>query len=137
MKEFALHHKAAGPSPAGFAPKSGDLVSAKFSDGQWYRAKVRKSSAVKKEAQVTFIDYGNQDTVEFKDIRPLDQRFRSLPGQAQEARMRLVTPTLMSPYPVACPRLTMRSFALGATLFVCLSCLLGSFQFRQAGRTGE
>jgi len=90
MEEFSLHHKTVGPAPAGFAPKSGELVSAKFSDGQWYRAKVRKSSAVKKEAQVTFIDYGNQDTVGFKDIRPLEQKFRSLPGQAHEARMSFV-----------------------------------------------
>ena len=92
MKEFSLHHKTAGPSPAGFSPRPGDLVSAKFSDGQWYRAKVKKSSAVKKEAQLTFIDYGNQDTIGFKDIRPLEQKFRSLPGQAHEARMRLVAP---------------------------------------------
>ena len=90
MKDFQLHHKTAGPAPAGFAPKPGDLVSAKFSDGEWYRAKVRKSSTVKKEAQVTFIDYGNQDTVGFKDIRLLETKFRSLPGQAHDARMRLV-----------------------------------------------
>jgi len=37
--------------------------------------------AIKKEAEVTFIDYGNQDTVSFANIRPLDPRFRSLPGQ--------------------------------------------------------
>jgi len=96
MKDFSLHHKTAAPAPAGFAPRPGDLVSAKFSDGQWYRAKVKKSSTVKKEAQVTFIDYGNQDTIGFKDIRPLDQQFRSLPGQAHEARMRLVPLTLVS-----------------------------------------
>jgi len=139
MKDFSSYHKMAGPAPAGFAPKSGDLVSAKFSDGQWYRAKVRKSSAVKKEAQVTFIDYGNQDTVGFKDIRPLDPRFRSLPGQAHEARMRLVTPIFMSSKSVACLRLTMcsYSFILGSTLFVRLSWPLASFQFRQAGCTGE
>jgi len=92
MKEFSLHHKTAGPAPTGFAPRPGDLVSAKFSDGQWYRAKVKKSSAVKKEAQLTFIDYGNQDTIGFKDIRPLEQKFKSLPGQAHEARMSFVKP---------------------------------------------
>ena len=91
MKDFALFHKAAGPAPAGFSPRPGDLVSAKFSDGEWYRAKVKKSSSVKKEAQVTFIDYGNQNTISFKDIRPLEDRFRKLPGQAHEARLRLVT----------------------------------------------
>ena len=96
MRDFASHHKTAGPGPAGFVPKSGDLVSARFSDGQWYRAKVKKASAVKKEAQVTFIDYGNQDTTSFKDIRPLDPKFKSLPGQAHEARMRSVALALTS-----------------------------------------
>ena len=89
MREFSLHHKTAAPT-AGFTPKSGELVSAKFSDGQWYRAKVRRASPIKKEAEVTFIDYGNQDTVAFKNIRPLDPKFRSLPGQAQDARLRFV-----------------------------------------------
>ncbi|KAF9793381.1 transcription factor [Thelephora terrestris] len=89
-KDLSSHHRTARPAPAGFSPKPGDLVAAKFSDGEWYRAKVRKSSAVKKEAQVTFIDYGNQDTVGFKDIRPLEEKFRSLPGQAHDARMSFV-----------------------------------------------
>ena len=96
MRDFASHHKTAGPGSAGFAPKSGDLVSARFSDGQWHRAKVKKASAVKKEAQLTFIDYGHQDTIGFKDIRPLDSKFKSLPGQAHEVRMRSVTLALTS-----------------------------------------
>lgn len=87
MRDFSLHHKTAAVTP-GFIPKAGDLVSAKFSDGSWYRAKIRRASPVKKEAEVTFIDYGNQDTVGFKDIRPLDPKFRSLPGQAHDARLR-------------------------------------------------
>ena len=89
MQDFSLHHRAAS-GPSQFVPKGGDLVSAKFSDGMWYRAKVRRSSPLKKEAEVTFIDYGNQDTVAFKDIRPLDAKFKSLPGQAQDARLRYV-----------------------------------------------
>ncbi|GJE95916.1 nuclease domain-containing protein [Phanerochaete sordida] len=89
MREFSLHHKTVAPT-AGFVPKSGDLVSAKFSDGQWYRAKVRRASPVKKEAELTFIDYGNQSTVAFADIRPLDARFRALPGQAHDARLAFV-----------------------------------------------
>ena len=87
MQDFSLHHRAAA-APSNFVPKGGDLVSAKFSDGSWYRAKIRRASPVKKEAEVTFIDYGNQDTVGFKDIRPLDPKFRSLPGQAHDARLR-------------------------------------------------
>ncbi|KDR75802.1 hypothetical protein GALMADRAFT_248516 [Galerina marginata CBS 339.88] len=90
MREFSLHHRSPMSSPPGFVPKGGDLVSAKFSDGAWYRAKIRRASPVKKEAEVTFIDYGNQDTVAFSNIRPLDAQFRSLPGQAQDARLSFV-----------------------------------------------
>ena len=91
MREFSLHHKTVAAPAGGFVPRAGDLVSAKFSDGQWYRARVRRASPIKKEAEVTFIDYGNQDTVGFADIRPLDPRFRSLPGQAHDARLRCVS----------------------------------------------
>jgi len=90
MRDFSLHHKTAAVVPAGFVPKGGDLVSAKFSDGSWYRAKIRRASPVKKEAEVTFIDYGNQDTIPFSNIRPLDPKFRSLPGQAHDARLSFI-----------------------------------------------
>lgn len=88
MKDFSAHHRTAPVVPAGFVPKGGDLVSAKFSDGAWYRAKIKRASPVKKEAEVVFIDYGNQDTIPFSSIRPLDPKFRSLPGQAHDARLR-------------------------------------------------
>lgn len=91
MHDFSLHHRTAVAAPAGFVPRNAELVSARFKDGSWYRAKIRKSSPGKKEAEVTFIDYGNQDTVGFKDIRPLDPKFRSLPGQAHDARLRYFT----------------------------------------------
>jgi len=95
MREFALHYQGAVTVPPNFSPKNGELVAAKFSDGSWYRAKIRRASSVKKEAEVTFIDYGNQDSINFKDIRPLAPQFRSLPGQAHEARLsyiKLVAP---------------------------------------------
>lgn len=88
MRDFAAHHQSPVAPAPGFVPKGGDLVSAKFSDGAWYRAKIRRASSLKKEAEVTFIDYGNQDTIAFSNIRQLDPRFRSLPGQAHEARLR-------------------------------------------------
>jgi len=90
MRDFSLHHRSPSAAPPNFSPKSGDLVSAKFSDGAWYRAKIRRASAIKKEAEVTFIDYGNHDVVSFSNIRPLDPKFRSLPGQAHEARLSFV-----------------------------------------------
>lgn len=57
MVEFAKHYQNA-PLPPGYVPKANELISAKFSDGQWYRAKVRRASPAKREAEVTFIDYG-------------------------------------------------------------------------------
>ena len=96
MRDFSLHHQGAVASPPGFVPRGGDLVSARFSDGAWYRAKIRRASPVKKEAEVTFIDYGNQDIIGFADIRPLDPKFRSLPGQAHDARLRCV-PSCLPP----------------------------------------
>lgn len=90
MHEFSLFHRTA-PAVAGFTPRSGELVSARFSgDGNWYRAKARRISPAKKEAELTFIDYGNQEIVSFTNIRPLDEKFRSLPGQAQDARLSFV-----------------------------------------------
>lgn len=90
MSDFSLHHRqAAANAPAGFSPKAGDLVSAKFSqDNQWYRAKVKRASAIKKEASLYFIDYGNEETLPYSRIRPLDTKFKSLAGQAKEARLR-------------------------------------------------
>ncbi|KIJ18624.1 hypothetical protein PAXINDRAFT_161466 [Paxillus involutus ATCC 200175] len=89
MHDFSLHHKSAAV-PHSFTPTNGDLVSAKFSDGSWYRAKIRRVSPIKKEAEVTFIDYGNQDTIKFSNLRPLDPRFRSLQGQAHDARLSFI-----------------------------------------------
>lgn len=56
MKDFAAHHKTAR-APAGWTPKTGELVSAQFSeDDQWYRAKVKRASNMKQQAEVRFID---------------------------------------------------------------------------------
>ncbi|KAG8932888.1 hypothetical protein FRC02_000398 [Tulasnella sp. 418] len=90
MHDFTLHYRGS-TSPPDFVPKAGQLVSARFSgDNGWYRAKVRRASPAKKEAELTFIDYGNQETVAFAHIRPLDSKFQSLPAQAQDARLSFV-----------------------------------------------
>lgn len=90
MSDFSLHHRAASAAaPASFSPRTGDLVSARFTeDKQWYRARVKRASGIKKEAHVQFIDYGNEETVPFSALRPLDPKFKSLEGQAKDARLR-------------------------------------------------
>lgn len=39
---------------------------------------------------IHFSDYGNQETTAFSNTRPLDPRFKSLPPQAQDARLSFV-----------------------------------------------
>ena len=94
MSDFSLHHRSAtSAAPASFSPRTGDLVSAKFTeDNQWYRARVKRASGIKKEAHLQFIDYGNEETLPFSRIRPLDPKFKSLEGQAKDARLRYAHP---------------------------------------------
>jgi len=67
MHDFSAHYKGTVP-PTSFVPKAGELVLAKFSDGAWYCAKIHRALPIKQEAEVTFIDYSNQDTIGFSDI---------------------------------------------------------------------
>lgn len=49
---------AASPPLAGsYTPKKGDICLAKFTDDEWYRAKITKVFSGK--ADVLYIDYGN------------------------------------------------------------------------------
>ncbi|GAA5996660.1 uncharacterized protein JCM10292_003121 [Rhodotorula paludigena] len=92
MLELTVFHKEADVTPAGFAPRSGELVSAQFSvDNAWYRAKVRRSSPAKKEAEVVYIDYGNTETLPFSRLRPLAAQFKTLEGQAKDATLSFVS----------------------------------------------
>jgi len=74
-----------------------DRVPTLAPDGQWYRAKVKKSSVVRRGAQLTFIGYGNQDTIGFKDFRPLEQ----LPPAVVARKIPRLKPAAQ--YSVSCP----------------------------------
>nr|CAG4649952.1 EOG090X01F7 [Sida crystallina] len=51
----------ANPPLAGsYVPKKGDLCAAKFSDGEWYRARVEKVTG--SQVNVLYVDYGNRET---------------------------------------------------------------------------
>lgn len=71
------------PPLAGLKP--GDVVAAKFSaDNAFYRAKVL--SKADKNALVRYIDYGNEETVSFEDVRSIksSMRLNSAPAGATE-----------------------------------------------------
>ena len=87
MSSFASHHRSSSsslPSP----PKTGDLVSARFSlDNEWYRARIRRNDRDAKKADILFIDYGNSETLPWSSLRPLPAQFstQKLKPQAIDA----------------------------------------------------
>jgi staphylococcal nuclease domain-containing protein 1 len=76
------------PWQAPINQKKGDLCAAKFVDGQWYRAKVEKSSG-SKEVSVLYIDYGNRATIPKANCGTLPGNFVSLPAFAHEYTLAL------------------------------------------------
>lgn len=74
MKEFASFHVSPGNAqPLAQPPKTGDIVSAKFTqDGVWYRARVRRNDRDNKTSEVVYIDYGNSETQPWGALRPLE-----------------------------------------------------------------
>ncbi|XP_041369148.1 tudor domain-containing 6-like isoform X2 [Gigantopelta aegis] len=66
-------------------PIVGELVCAKFSDGQWYRCKVEQ---VKDDHCVLlFVDFGNEDKVSKTLIKTCDKTFVNMPIQAVKGRL--------------------------------------------------
>lgn len=78
------------PIPGAYTPKVGDLIAAKFSlDNEWYRAKVLKIEGSK--VNVLYIDYGNQEATVATKLAQLPAGFASLPAQAHEYALALIT----------------------------------------------
>lgn len=91
MSDLTLHHKSAEQTPAQFVPKTGELVSAQFSqDNVWYRARVLRVNPARKEASITFVDYGNNEIAPFTRIKPLAPQFKALAPQAKEASLSFI-----------------------------------------------
>ena len=47
------------PLAGAYVPKKGDICAAKFSDGEWYRARVEKVAG--NQVHLLYIDYGNRE----------------------------------------------------------------------------
>ncbi|KAL8694108.1 MAG: hypothetical protein Q9218_001161, partial [Villophora microphyllina] len=93
MSAFRTFHVSPSSSSATTsAPKTGEIVAAKFSeDNEWYRARIRRNDRDAKTSEVVFIDYGNSEHVAWKDIRPLGPQDRfgtgKLKAQAVDAML--------------------------------------------------
>uniref|UniRef100_A0A914WNV9 Tudor domain-containing protein n=1 Tax=Plectus sambesii TaxID=2011161 RepID=A0A914WNV9_9BILA len=63
-------------------PFRGQLCIAKYiSDGQWYRASIVERPDPSR-VTVFFVDYGNMETIDKRDIRPMSEAFLDRPPQA-------------------------------------------------------
>jgi staphylococcal nuclease domain-containing protein 1 len=72
FKSFHLNKQ--NDQPLAGPPKVGDIVAAKFTaDNDWYRARVRRVDREGKKADVTYLDYGNSETIPWTRLRPLSQ----------------------------------------------------------------
>jgi staphylococcal nuclease domain-containing protein 1 len=90
----SFHLNKANDQPLPGPPRVGDTVAAKFSlDNEWYRAKVRRVDRDGKKADVTYLDYGNSETVAWDKLRPLSQpqfSMQKLKPQASDAVLSFV-----------------------------------------------
>ncbi|KAL9598363.1 MAG: hypothetical protein Q9219_004525 [cf. Caloplaca sp. 3 TL-2023] len=92
MSAFRNFHLSPSSSSTTSPPKTGEIVAAQFSeDREWYRARVRRNDRDAKTSEVVFIDYGNSESVNWKNIRPLGpvDRFGTgkLKAQATDAAL--------------------------------------------------
>ena len=57
MEQLRTDMSASPPLTGSYSPRKGDMCAAKFTDGEWYRARVEKIEAGK--ISVLYVDFGN------------------------------------------------------------------------------
>nr|CAG4645365.1 EOG090X01F7 [Lynceus sp. MCZ IZ 141354] len=70
------------PLSGAYTPKKGDICAARFTDGEWYRARVEKVTGT--QVSVFYIDYGNRDVTQSAKCAALPAVYVSPHAFAQE-----------------------------------------------------
>jgi staphylococcal nuclease domain-containing protein 1 len=99
----SFHLNPSNKTPISGPPKVGDLLAAQFSlDRDWYRARVRRVDRDAKTAEITYVDYGNSESVAWSNLRPLTQpqfSTQKLKPQAMDAVLSYIQlPTTSAQY---------------------------------------
>ncbi|KAK3919352.1 Protein vreteno [Frankliniella fusca] len=66
-------------SNSSYNPRLNEVCLAKYTDGMWYRAVNIETITPTQSCQVYFLDYGNTEVVQFKDIRRMVPDFKPIP----------------------------------------------------------
>lgn len=82
MEQLRAEMAANPPLAGAYTPKKNEICAAKFTDGEWYRAKVEKVEG--KGIHLLYIDYGNREVTSSTKLAALPSSYNSLPAQASE-----------------------------------------------------
>lgn len=80
MEQLRSDLMATPPLPGSYTPRRGDLCAAKFTDAEWYRARVEKIGAT--GVSVLYVDFGNREVTNSTRLATLPATYQSLPAQA-------------------------------------------------------
>nr|QBI71278.1 ebna2 binding protein P100 [Liposcelis bostrychophila] len=75
MNQIRQEFQSKPPLPGAYTPKKGDLCAAKFTDNEWYRARVEK--VTKNEVHIFYVDYGNREVTSAVRCASLPATFTS------------------------------------------------------------
>ncbi|XP_046671899.1 RING finger protein 17-like isoform X3 [Homalodisca vitripennis] len=92
MTDLTLVYSHMGPQEnVIYNPTPGMMVAAKFSDGSWYRG-VILSIPRSCHIEVQYVDFGNVETVNWKDVRLLLPKFQKMSAQGLKCSLSDIAP---------------------------------------------